>query len=127
MLTHIGRKSGQKRRTVLEVVRRDDEHGIFIVCSGWGRKAQWFKNVVAEPLVWVTVGVRTLPVHARPLPPEEAEREFRVYASRFPRNIRAFSRLFLGMQFSGSDKDFATLSKDFPPVELSLRTARPPA
>ncbi len=122
MLTHTGRKSGRKRHTVLEVVRRDDARGIFIVCSGWGRNAQWFQNILADPLVWVTAGPRPLPKQAQQLPPADAEREFRAYAARFPRNIRILSRLFLGRAFSGGDEDFAALSHDHPLVELSPRT-----
>ena len=120
MLTHIGRKSGQERRTVLEVVRRDDAEGVFIVCSGWGPKAQWFRNILAEPLVRVTAGTRTRPAHARPLSPEEAEAEIRDYASRYPRAIRMLSRIFLGGKFSGSDAEFAALSQALPVVELRL-------
>ena len=118
MLTHIGRNSGRRRRTVLEVVRRDDGRGIFIVCSGWGRKAQWLRNIIAEPRVWVTAGAQTLPRQARLLPPEEAETEFRTYASRSPRNVRLFFRLFLDREFSGSDEDFAALSHAVPVVAL---------
>jgi hypothetical protein len=35
-LTHIGRKSGQPRHTVLEVVRYDKATSTCIVASGWG-------------------------------------------------------------------------------------------
>lgn len=122
MLTHIGRKSGQKRRTVLEVVRRDDARAIFIVCSGWGTKSQWLRNILAEPLVWITAGTRTLPMRARQLPPEEAEKEIRGYASRYPRSIRILARYFVGKGFSGSDNEFAALSRDLPVIELSPRT-----
>lgn len=121
MLTHIGRKSGVKRRTVLEVVRTDDARGMFLVCSGWGEGSQWFRNILAEPLVWVTAGSRTSPCRARRLTPEEAGHEIRDYAARYPRTIRGFSRFLLGTKFSGSDENFAALSNALPVVELSPR------
>src|ERR1051326_6299178 len=40
-LTHRGRRSGRRYRTVLEVVRYDPRTQESIVCSGWGTRADW--------------------------------------------------------------------------------------
>jgi F420H(2)-dependent quinone reductase len=45
MLTHIGRKSGQPRQSVLEVVGHDEATGIYIIASGWGEQADWLRNI----------------------------------------------------------------------------------
>jgi deazaflavin-dependent oxidoreductase (nitroreductase family) len=55
MLEHIGRKSGAPRFAVLEVIERPSPDA-WIVASGFGRKAQWFRNIQANPQVRVYTG-----------------------------------------------------------------------
>ena len=53
MLEHIGRKSGARRYVVLEVVGHPAPE-IYIVASGFGEHAQWFRNLMAHPRVRVS-------------------------------------------------------------------------
>lgn len=55
MLEHIGRTSGERRYVVLEVVGRPNPDTI-VVASGFGAKAQWFRNVSVNPEVRVWLG-----------------------------------------------------------------------
>ena len=55
MLEHVGRKSGVPRYAVLEVVDHPTPD-TYVVASGFGRKAQWFRNIRANPRVRVYVG-----------------------------------------------------------------------
>jgi deazaflavin-dependent oxidoreductase (nitroreductase family) len=55
MLEHIGRTSGARRYVVLEVVGRPTPDTI-VVASGFGAKAQWFRNVSVNPQVRVWLG-----------------------------------------------------------------------
>jgi hypothetical protein len=48
MLERTGRKSGARRYVVLEVVQRGAA-GSHVVVSGFGDRAQWFRNIRAEP------------------------------------------------------------------------------
>ncbi|MGB7448111.1 MAG: nitroreductase family deazaflavin-dependent oxidoreductase [Ornithinimicrobium sp.] len=90
MVEHRGRVSGQLRRVVLEVVDRPDTRTIRVV-SGFGRAAQWYRNIVAEPRVLITSGaVRGAPGHAMQLSPQQAQATFARYAAQHP---RAWSRL----------------------------------
>ncbi|MEV5653020.1 nitroreductase family deazaflavin-dependent oxidoreductase [Nocardia sp. NPDC052254] len=57
MLEHIGRTSGARRYVVLEVVDRPAP-GEFVIVSGFGTRAQWYRNIEAEPAVRVWVGLR---------------------------------------------------------------------
>ncbi|MBU9764962.1 nitroreductase family deazaflavin-dependent oxidoreductase [Mycobacterium sp. TNTM28] len=57
MLEHIGRTSGARRYVVLEVVSRPDPDTI-VIASGFGTKAQWFRNITANPHVRVWLGSR---------------------------------------------------------------------
>lgn len=84
LLEHRGRSSGLARQAVLEVVGRP-RPGRFVVVSGMGRRAQWFRNVQAEPRVLVSTGGRRhLAAIATELPPAEAEQALRIYASAHP-------------------------------------------
>lgn len=57
MMEHLGRTSGARRYVVLEVV----DHrvpGEYVIVSGFGVRAQWYRNIEAEPEVRVWVGSR---------------------------------------------------------------------
>lgn len=85
LLEHIGRKSGQTRHVVLEVLDRTDPEA-YIVASGFGTRAQWYKNVQADPRVKVSVGARvSRPAIARPLSTDEADAALRRYVGRHRR------------------------------------------
>ena len=64
LLNHIGRVTGQQRHVVLEVVEYDPADGSYVVASGWGTTAAWYRNLVAQPQVSIQVGRSTIPVTA---------------------------------------------------------------
>ena len=85
MLEHTGRKSGARRYVVLEVVQRR-EAGSHVVVSGFGDRAQWFRNIRAEPRVRVyALSRKPAAAIARVLPPAEAAAVLTDYAARHPR------------------------------------------
>ncbi|MCA0438613.1 MAG: nitroreductase family deazaflavin-dependent oxidoreductase [Actinobacteria bacterium] len=55
MVEHVGRASGQRRFVCLEVVERPNRD-TFVLVSGFGRRAQWYRNLAANPQCWITVG-----------------------------------------------------------------------
>jgi len=83
-LEHVGRKSGQVHRTVVEVVGHDKETDAYFIASGWGYKAQWYQNLQAHPDINIQVGWRKLHVHAETLSPEEGARQLLDYQRRHP-------------------------------------------
>lgn len=88
MLEHTGRRSGLRREVVLEVVGHP-EPDRYVVVSGFGERAQWYRNVVADPRVRVTVGRRSgTPGTARVLGPDEAARTLAGYVERHRRAWR---------------------------------------
>lgn len=95
LLVHTGRKSGIARRTVLEVIRHDAETGAYIVCSGWGEGADWFRNILKTPEVTIAVGRKQFAARAARLSEAEGERIFLAYARRHPRAFRNLTRLLL--------------------------------
>lgn len=50
LVTHVGRKSGQIRRTMIEYHPRQ---GVKYAVAAWGEKADWYRNIVADPYVTI--------------------------------------------------------------------------
>jgi len=50
IMTTIGRKSGQPRRTAIEFHEHKGRRYVF---SAWGRKADWFHNIEANPFITI--------------------------------------------------------------------------
>jgi deazaflavin-dependent oxidoreductase (nitroreductase family) len=96
LLTHTGRKSGQQYQTVVEVIRHDKAADTYYVVSGFGRNADWYRNVKHNPNVVVTVGARTTPARAEFLSPAESAQEVRSYAERHPIAFTTLTRFLLG-------------------------------
>lgn len=85
MLEHIGRKSGAKRYVVLEVIDHPAPD-LYVIASGFGRKAQWFRNIQANPRVRVYAGSHaSRRATTRVLDQEEVDRTLAAYRSRHPR------------------------------------------
>ncbi len=53
IITTRGRKTGLPRHSVLEYRHHGTKH---YVVSAWGRRTQWFQNLIAHPLVTVQKG-----------------------------------------------------------------------
>ncbi|MEM6107885.1 nitroreductase family deazaflavin-dependent oxidoreductase [Mycobacterium sp. 050272] len=85
MLEHVGRISGARRYAVLEVVDHPTPDS-YVIASGFGRKAQWFRNIEVQPRVRVYVGSRPpVSATARVLGQQEADRALAAYRSQHPR------------------------------------------
>ncbi len=94
MLEHIGRISGARRYVVLEVIARPAP-GSYIVASGFGARAQWFRNVRANPQVHIYLGSRrpaTATAHA--LTGEQSAAALAAYAAAHPRAWRMLKLVF---------------------------------
>ncbi len=118
LLTHTGRKSGQPRQTVLEVVRYDPIRHIFYVASGWGKQSNWYRNVSANPQVTIRSGRIQMTALAHPLSPEMAGDELVNYAQRHPQAMRELAR-FMGYRLDGSEADIRSLGETIPIIAFS--------
>ena len=56
LLTHIGRRSGMRRQTVLEVIEYRKEGPEVVVANAFGPNSDWVRNIEASPGEEVTVG-----------------------------------------------------------------------
>ena len=84
MLEHVGRKSGARRYVVLEVVGHPAPD-TYVVASGFGGRAQWFRNLTANPRVRISItGHGPRPATARRLPAAEADAVLADYVAGIP-------------------------------------------
>jgi deazaflavin-dependent oxidoreductase (nitroreductase family) len=93
MLEHTGRKSGQTRRTVLEVVASHPD--AVYVAAAWGEKAQWLQNVRANAEVVVYHGSTRFRANAEPVTADEARGLMAEYARRYPRALGRLAAFML--------------------------------
>ncbi|MVU80392.1 nitroreductase family deazaflavin-dependent oxidoreductase [Nocardia sp. ET3-3] len=85
MLEHTGRHSGQHRYVVLEVVDHPSADQ-YIVVSGFGTRAQWYRNITANPEVRISVGIRrAIPAIATPMSDDESALALDHYIERHPK------------------------------------------
>ena len=91
LVEHTGRKSGQPRQTVLEVVRRDEDG--LDVAAAWGPKSDWYRNIVAEPKVTISTGrIRDASAQAAVVDRANAESVYADYTRLHPRAAKALTR-----------------------------------
>ena len=96
-VTHRGRKSGKLRRTVVEVVRFDQEALEAVVVAGWGPRTQWYRNLEVAPAVEVRIGPRRWRRPAQRLLDEEERAEvLGEYEREHPRAAKELARVLGG-------------------------------
>jgi len=87
-ITHRGRKSGQIRWTILEVLHYDPKTREVLVVSGWEGKTDWYRNIEREPALEVRTGrVAYRPVQEFLSPEETAQLILTLFRQR-PREVR---------------------------------------
>jgi deazaflavin-dependent oxidoreductase (nitroreductase family) len=121
LLNHIGRVSGQQRQVVLEVVEHDPTDGSFVVASGWGPTAAWYRNILHTPQVSIQVGRHTIPVTAVALTVEQGAEIFARYAARHRAAATYLLPRLMGFSVDGSDADFRAVGHRMPFVRLTSR------
>lgn len=117
LLHHVGRRSGLPRQAVLEVLRHDPATDACIIASGFGERADWFCNLMAQPEARIELGRKTIDIEAERLPMDEAGCEMLDYGQRNPRAARFIANL-IGYEHDGTDEDLRALAKILPLVRL---------
>ena len=113
LLDHVGRVSGRKRQAVVEVVEHDRSDDSYVVASGFGEQADWYRNVLAAPEVTVQVGARRLAVRATRLSTEDGAAVMARYAPRHPAAAVRLCR-FMGFAVDGSEADYREVGRNIP-------------
>ncbi|MBB2502287.1 nitroreductase family deazaflavin-dependent oxidoreductase [Amycolatopsis echigonensis] len=128
-LTHFGRKSGRRYRTVLEVVGLRPGTGEVLAIAGLGPSSDWFRNIQAAPAAEVAIGRRKFVPSCRILDEPEAVDAIADYERRNlllrPVLRPVLSRL-LGWRYDGSDAARHRLVQQLPIVAFRPRGGAEP-
>lgn len=107
-ITHVGRRSGKVRKTIVAVLRFDLQTNEILAVSAW-KGSDWYYNIQASPALQVESGwVRYIP-QQRTLSPEEITTAFVEYRKRHP----LFSRIIClipGWKWDSSYEEFIELA-----------------
>ncbi|MEQ4300175.1 nitroreductase family deazaflavin-dependent oxidoreductase [Plantactinospora sp. B6F1] len=118
LLSHVGRVSGRRREAVIEVVEHD-ERG-YVAASGFGPRADWYRNVMKTPEATIQVGGRRIEVTAAPLPTDVGAEIMARYAPRHPTAARRLCRV-MGFEVNGSVSDYREVGRHIPFVRFTPR------
>ena len=109
LLTHVGRRSGKVRQTVLAVLSFDPKTREIKAISAWSA-SDWYKNILKLPALQVDTGyTRYVPVY-HSLPPEEIAALFEAYCSKHPIFSRIVCRI-PGWKWDSSHEEWLELAK----------------
>ena len=118
-LKHWGRKSGQLKETVIEVIDQDKTNGVLYSASGFGTQSQWFKNISVNNAVFVTLRNTEFEASASVLSADEATDVLLRYVKVHPNSIKSVARLS-GYEMDGSEKDIIAFSQIIKIVKFTL-------
>ncbi len=118
-LSHVGRRSRRRYRTMLEVIGTDRLSGEMFVMSGFGASSDWYRNLLAGGDVEIAVGrSRFRPIHRR-LTDLEAE----AVLARYERQHRLLAPLLrkvlarlVGWPYDGTPDSRLRLVRELPVI-----------
>jgi len=114
-LTVRGRTTGLPREVVLEVLGPDPATSGLFIASAWGKRAQWFRNLEANPRAQIQVGRRRFLGEVSVLDERAASEVLRNYASVHRLAYRWFiGPLLLGRRPSAAAVEFTELASVVP-------------
>ncbi len=111
LINHVGRKTGLPRQAVVEVVERDPDSGCITVVAGYGKRAQWYQNLRANPEIVIQIGNRKIPVTARFVSPQDGEEIMVRYHQRYGA-VTGTLMSVLGYTWDGSEAGLRQISHD---------------
>ena len=118
LLRHKGRKSGQIRQAVLEIILAYPSEDRYLVVSGFGPRSQWYQNIRSEPRVTIQVGAKKIRAVAKQLDKKMAADAMLTYAQKYPGNLKTLSRL-LGYEIDHSPAGYQAFGEQIPVIELT--------
>jgi deazaflavin-dependent oxidoreductase (nitroreductase family) len=116
MIEHLGRVSGERRFAVVEVLSQD--RNVLRVASGLGRRADWYRNIQANGVAYISIGrFRRVKASARLLGPEDSAARLADYARDHP---AAWRHLHAAMDVAqGRDADIPVV-EFVPPLDPAM-------
>lgn len=103
LLTTVGRKSGKPRDTMVDVMDYDAATDTYYIEAAYGDRADWYKNMQANPVFEGRVGRRKFQARATPLTNEGAGELMVQFYRKKPAYTRSVMAM-VGMKFEGEDE-----------------------
>lgn len=119
LLNHVGRRSGQVRQAVIEVIKVDGSRNTYYVAAGFGPTSDWYQNLLKAPLAEIWTGRRRRRVKAGILSLSEAEGIIKDYARRHPFAMRSLAKV-IGYEMKGGEVDYQAFVRTIPVVSLQV-------
>lgn len=114
LINHVGRITGKKRQTVVEVIRHETQGDSYLVVSGWGPNADWYRNLLRVPQATIQIGRHTTPVTAIPVSGDEATEIVAGYLWRNRAVAKHLLPRLYGYSVDGSKADYWEVAKRMP-------------
>ena len=110
LIAATGRKSGKRRETMVDVMHYDAATDTYYIEAAYGSRADWFRNIQANPHFEAQVGRRKFHASASPLTTGNAGEMIVQFFRRKPAYTRTVMAM-VGMKFEGEDELRALGSK----------------
>jgi deazaflavin-dependent oxidoreductase (nitroreductase family) len=117
MITHVGRKTGVVRQTVVEAVNYDSKTRACQTEAFWGEQTDWYRNLQAHPALEVQIGSRRYVSQQHFLSTEELLTLLQDYEHLHPRGLRLLFR-HLGYPYDGSPEGLHAIAQVIRGVEF---------
>ena len=78
-ITTKGRRTGRPHSVLVDVIGRDEERDAYYVSSAYGERADWVRNIRANPVFGAQVGRRAFEAEALRVPDGDAEELLMAY------------------------------------------------
>jgi deazaflavin-dependent oxidoreductase (nitroreductase family) len=124
LLSHVGRRTGLRRRTVLEVMEYRKQGPEAAVMSAFGPNADGLRNIEATPCPEVFIGTQHFAAAYRVLDVEEAISVVSGYEQRnrfIAPVVRSVLSRLLGWRYGGSESDRRRLVAQLPIIAFHSR------
>jgi deazaflavin-dependent oxidoreductase (nitroreductase family) len=109
-LTTTGRKSGKPRETMVDVMDYDKATDTYYIEAAYGLRADWYRNIQANPIFEAKVGRRKFKAHTTELSPEGSSDLLVKFYCEKPAYTRSVMAM-IGMKFNGEEDLRAMASK----------------
>ena len=126
LLIHVGRRTGLRRHTILEVIEYRKKGREAVVMSAFGPNADWLRNIAATPSLEVVIGSRRFAASHRVLDQEEAVEVIAGYEQRnwfIAPIIRLVLSHLLGWRYKGCEGDRRRLVARLPFIAFRPRSS----
>lgn len=103
LLSTTGRKTGRRRDSMVDVMDYDAESDTYYIEAAYGSRADWFKNIQANPVFDAQVGRRKFKATAEELSGKDTGEALVRFFRRKPAYTRSVMAM-VGMKFKDEDE-----------------------